>query len=325
MVLAACDELRHPAGKDYHWRESIYFNFNDASNRIGGWLYLWVIPNQPEPSGMLVSFYHGAWPDVSVTSKAVAAPRHLLRSGEGWLYCFQKNSKLLVEADFDDIELFGLHVRRREPLKRYSLRFDDGEGSSLDLDCNFMTLPYDYADGLFPTPAWMAANRYHRAWKAEGELSIAGHRFDVECTGDSDHSWGQRDMRKFGANPFKMWSFQAADGRIAISVLKQGVDGDEVPLGFTSLDGVMAAVSAVQATACIDEAGVQSQIALAIEDARGRAIRARLRNMHSFLGWGAYDSFWGYEGVGDYDVKGYGILPGLSSYFWPARERHQEL
>ena len=119
MVLKASDELRHRAKEDYHWRESIYFNFNDAANGFGGWLYLWVVPNQPQPSGMLVSFYHGEWPDLAVTGKAMAAPRHLLRSGERWLYCFLRNTDALIEADFDDVELCGLRLQRREPLKRY--------------------------------------------------------------------------------------------------------------------------------------------------------------------------------------------------------------
>jgi len=49
MVLKAADELRHPAflNDDYHWRESLYFNFNDTANQIGGWLYLWVVHNHP--------------------------------------------------------------------------------------------------------------------------------------------------------------------------------------------------------------------------------------------------------------------------------------
>ncbi len=325
MVLAARDELRHPANRDFHWRESLYFNFNDTANCIGGWLYLWVVPNQPQPSGMLISFYHGEWPDLAVTNKAMAAPRHLLCSGERWLYCFQKNSDALIAADFDNVEYCGLHLQRREPLKRYSLRFDDGEGSVLDLDCRFITLPYDYADGVFATPPWMAANRYHRAWRAEGRLVIARRGFDVCCTGDSDHSWGQRDMRKFGAAPFKMWSFQASDGRIAVSALKLGVDGGEVPLGFVAVDGVMAPVAVVESSALRNASGVQSDIALEIKDTLGRTVRGRLHNMHSFLGWGSYDSFWGYEGVGNYDVDGYGVLPGLSSYFWPAREHVKEL
>ena len=319
MTLQAADELRHPANADYHWRESVYFNFHDRKNRIGGWLYLWVLPNQPAPTGMLVSFYHGAWPDLVVTDKATAAPGHLLRSGDRWLYCLQKSAGTLLASDFDDVEFGGLHLRRREPLERYAIRFDDGEGGVLDLDCRFMTPPYDYADGVFPTPPWMAANRYHRAWWAKGALKIAGQRYDIDCTGDSDHSWGQRDMTRFGDNLFKMWSFQSFDGRVCVSALKQGVTDGEIPLGFVSLDGKMASVASVQTRAAYDADGVHSGITLAIDDALGRGLRARCPRMHSLLGWGSRDSFWGYEGVGSYDVEGHGRLAGLSSYFWPAR------
>lgn len=319
MTLGPADELRHPANSDYHWRESVYFNFHDRANRIGGWLYLWVLPNQPSPSGMLVSFYHGAWPDVAVTDKAMAAPGHLLRVADRWLYCYQKNSSTLIASDFDDVEFCGLHLRRCEPLERYTLRFNDGEGSALDLECRFMTRPYDYAEGVFPTPPWMAANRYHRAWWAKGTLIITGQRYDIDCTGDSDHSWGQRDMSRFGDNLFKMWSFQSPDGLVAASVLRQGVREGEIPLGFVSIDGRIASVSSVEVGASYDSEGVQSGIALAVGDELGRSVRARCPGMHSYLGWGSRDSFWGYEGVGDFEVEGYGSLPGLSSYFWPAR------
>ncbi|MDE2463580.1 MAG: hypothetical protein KGO02_07700, partial [Alphaproteobacteria bacterium] len=194
MTLQAADELRHrdQVNEDYFWRESLYFNFNDAKNKIGGWLYLWVVPNQPQPSGMLVSFYHGAWPNMDVNEVAAASPGYRLVDKDRWVYCFQKNADHLLTQDFDDVELFGMRFRRLEPLKRQHLTFDDGEGNRFDLKAEFLSPPYDYADGAFPTPSWMAANRYHRAWRVDGTLSIAGKQYDVHCTGDSDHSWGQR-------------------------------------------------------------------------------------------------------------------------------------
>jgi hypothetical protein len=226
-------------------------------NRIGGWVYLWVLPNQPLPTGMLVSFYHGAWPDVNVTQRAMAAPQHMLREEDRWLYCFQTNSATLIGDDFGDIEFGGLRLRRHESLRRYEILFDDGEGCSLKLDCRFITLPYDYADGVFPTPPWMAANRFHRAWWARGSLNVGGRTFGIDCTGDSDHSWGQRDMSRFGDNLFKMWSTQSPDGRMALSVLKQGVKDVEIPLGFVFIDGRMASVSSVRAQSNYDGNGVQ--------------------------------------------------------------------
>jgi hypothetical protein len=41
--------------------------------------------------------------------------------------------------------------------------------------------------------------------------------------------------------------------------------------------------------------------------------------MHSYIGSGSLEAFWGFEGVGDYIVEGVGTVPGLASYFWPSR------
>lgn len=320
MTLTAADELRHKAQQndDYYWRESVYFNFNDAENQIGGWIYLWVVPNQPSPSGMLVSFYHGAWPDLSINDKAMAAPGHFLQQENRWIYCFKKDADYLLESDFDDADLFGLHLQRNEPLKSYRVKFADSEGSGFDIDCRFLMPPYDYADGTHPTPPWMAANRYHRAWRARGTLKVGDHDFAIDCTGDSDHSWGQRHHKEFGKNLFKMWSFQSPDEDLSISVLKQGVGQQEIALGFVTIDGQVASASEVEAEAQYDEHGVQSAIRLDVTDALGREVRARMPQMHSYLGSGSRDQFWGFEGVGSYEVEGIGSVSGLASYFWPA-------
>lgn len=327
MVLKASDELRHPEflNDDYHWRESLYFNFNDPVNEIGAWIYLWVVPNQPKPSGMLVSFYRGAWPDLQINDKAMLAPGHRIKDGDRWVYCFKRDAEFLIDANFDNVELFGLKLRRLEPLKKQLLSFDDGDGNGFELNASFMMPPYDYADGVHPTPPWMAANRYHRSWWVKGSLRIAGKKYEVAATGDSDHSWGQRHNVDFAKNLFKMFSFQTADGSLSISVLKQGVGDTEIALGFVTADGKVAAASTVEANAKYDENGVQSHVDLVVVDELGREVRATMSKMHSFIGSGSRETFWGYEGVGNYAVAGVGVVPGLISYFWPARVTTQEL
>jgi hypothetical protein len=324
-MLGASDELRHPADAGPNWRESLYFNFHDAKHELGGWVYLWLLPNQLKPTGMLVSFYHGAWPDVKVADRATGAPLHTLNEGDRWLYCYQQNAETLIADNFDDIRFGGLHLRRVDPLQHYRIDFDDGVGTSAALDCLFITQPYDYADGVFPTPPWMAANRYHRAWRARGTLKVNGRQFEIDCTGDSDHSWGTRDMSRFGDNLFKMWSFQSPDSRLAVSALKQGVNDQEIPLGYTWADGRMASITSVVANTRYGHAGVQGQCELIIADELKREIRAKCSGLHSLLGWGSMDSFWGFEGVGLYEIEGRGSVPGLNSYFWPSRVSPDDL
>ena len=140
-----------------------------------------------------------------------------------------------------------------------------------------------------------------------------------------DHSWGQRHNIEFAKNLFKMWSFQTSDGSLSISVLKQGVGDKEVALGFVTRDGKVAAAATVETSAHYDANGVQSDVTLVVVDEIGREVRATMSKMHSYLGSGSRQSFWGYEGVGDYVVEGVGVVPGLISYFWPARVTNQDL
>src|ERR1700753_1112779 len=101
MVLKASDELRHTSlvNDDYHWRESLYFNFNDPKSGIGAWLYLLGVANQPQASGTRVSFYHGAWPALSANDDAMASPGHLKVDGERWHYCYKQDADHLITAD----------------------------------------------------------------------------------------------------------------------------------------------------------------------------------------------------------------------------------
>ena len=329
MVLKAGDELRHSSivNEDYHWRESLYFNFNDSTNRLGGWLYLWVVPNQPEPSGMLVSFYRGQWPDLTTNETAMASDGHRVVEKDRWIYCYKHDVEYLIDEDFDDVSLCGMRFRRVEPLRRQHLTFEDSEGNGFDLEAEFLMQPYDYADGPHKTPVWMATNRYHRSWHAKGVITIAGQRYQIDCTGDSDHSWGPRNTVEFSKNLFKMWSFQSRKHNLSVSVLKQGVNehDEQIALGYVTRDGQMAAATRIDTNASYDRYGVQSSIVLEVEDELGRVVSAQMPSMHSYLGHGSLETLWGYEGVGDYIVDGIGKMPGLSSYFWPPRVTPDQL
>jgi hypothetical protein len=319
MGLIAADELRHASAADFNWRESLYFNFNDPVSGVGGWIYLWVTPNKPMPSGMLVSLYKGRWPEYSGLDDAMRSPGHRMVDGERWLYCFKRDVEFLIADDFDDVSLCGLRLRRTAPLSRYELSFADDDGNGFEIDARFMTPPYDYAAGLNPSPPWVAANRYHRPWWAKGRLRLGGQSFSIDCTGDSDHSWGLRDMDVFSRHPFRMWSFQSPDGAVALSAIQFEIDGRQVDLGFVASDGEVASISRIDSTARYDADGAQEAISLSVTGADGVRIDATFERLRSFVGMGGPPrKSWGYEGIGDFVVDGR-VLPGLTSYFWPDR------
>lgn len=314
MTLAASDELRHPHSELFTWRESLYFNFADATNGLGGWIYLWVVPNKPMKSGMLVSVYKGITDRRDANDLALKAPGHRYHGERGnWVYCFKKDVAPLITADFDDVELCGLHLVRERPLASYRISFSDDAGTSMRLDGRFPMHPYDYADGPHPTPPWVATNRYHRSWRVSGQIEIAGERFTIDTVGDSDHSWGNRDMEEFSRHTFKMWSFQTPDARRSVSVIEQGAG---LYLGFVDIDGDVRGVQHVEHATRYSATGVQQDIDVTITDTAGRVVHARLAEMFSLIGHGEPEGLWGFEGVGTYSVDGWGPCTGVASYFW---------
>jgi hypothetical protein len=314
MVLAASDELRHPHNELFTWRESLYFNFADAKLGLGGWIYLWVVPNKPVKSGMLVSVYKGVTDRLSANDLAVQSPGHRYVGDHGnWVYCYKQDFMPLLTADFDNVELGGLRLQRGRPLQTYRIEFTDDADTRMRLDAEFAMHPYDYADGPHPTPSWVATNRYHRSWRVKGQLEMAGEVYTINATGDSDHSWGNRDMEEFSKHTFKMWSFQTPNARRSVSVIEQGAG---LYLGFVDIDGDVRGVTRIEHASQFSPTGVQRQIEVTITDAAGRLVAARLPEMFSAIGHGEPEGLWGFEGVGTYTVDDWGPCTGVASYFW---------
>ncbi len=316
MVLAASDELRHSWDDSPDWRESWYYNFSDPEHEIGAWLYLWVLPNQQMKSGMLVSLYHGVATDGDSNEAAWTSPGHLYRGPtDSWVYCYHEDVAELIEEDVDDVDFCGLSMHRLEPLKRYRLAFEDGENARFDFNCVFMTRPWDFADNIHPTPPWLARNRYHRGWKVDGELMIAGTTYRIKTTGDSDHSWGTRDSTIFNQNNLKTYALQTPEGSLSVKAQMLGDPGYELPRGYIAVGEDMQAVKSIEERSRYRDTGEMHDISLRVEDVTGRVVEAHMEAMHSAVSGGSGPRV-GYEGAGVWDVEGWGRCAGLASCWW---------
>ncbi len=315
MVLEASDELRHSWDDDPLWRESWYFNFSDPANKIGAWIYFWVLPNQEKKTGMLVSFYHGVATSDDSNTLAWESPGHLYQGpGGSWVYCYRSDAAGLIEEDLDDVEFAGLKMRRQEPLKRYHLGFEDEDNASFHLNCDFMTRPWDFRDNIHPTPSWLAKNRYHRGWKADGELVIGSNTYRVKTSGDSDHSWGTRDSTLFGQNNLKTYALQRADGSLSVKAQLLGPPGRELPRGYIAVGEDMAAVTSIEETSSYTAAGEMYNISLRVSDVTGRIVETHMDRMFGAVSGGGTGG--GYEGAGLWNAEGWGDCAGLASCWW---------
>jgi hypothetical protein len=316
MVLKAPDELRHAWDGDPLWRESWYYNFSDPVNEIGGWLYLWVLPNQPLKTGMLVSLYHGVATDFDSNNLAWEAPGHVYRgSDDSWVYCYKEDIAALTNADLDDITFGGLTMKRLQPLEHYRLAFEEPGAARFDLACEFMTEPWDFADNVHATPAWLAKNRYHRGWKAKGDLVIGDRSYQIDTTGDSDHSWGTRDNGAFMRRNLKTYALQSADGGLSVKAQMLGDPGQELPRGYIAVGKDMRAVDLIEERSHYDETGRMYDISLRVRDVSGRVIEAHMDHMYAAVAGGDPERV-GYEGAGVWEVKDWGRCAGLASCWW---------
>jgi hypothetical protein len=312
VVLRAEDELSHEWDDDPLWRESWYWNFSEPASEMGGWLYLWVVPNQPLRSGMLVCFYHGLAAEFDSTEVAWRAPAHRVAKADGsWVYCYKRDVAELIESDVDDVELCGLRLQRNEPLERYRLAFEDAQNARFEIDCRFITPPWDFADNVHATPRWLAKNRYHRAWMARGELAIGSERFPIRTTGDSDHSWGTRDMGMFEQNSLKTYALQSRDGRLSVKAQMLGPPGRELPRGYISVDGDMRAVRTIEERSRYRSNGLMHDISLRVVDVTDRSVTAHMTDVYAAVAGPGPNV--GFEGAGVWQVPEWGDCAGIAS------------
>jgi hypothetical protein len=328
-MLSAADELRHRWNDNSNWRESVYFTLADVENRIGAWIYLWVLPNKEGArAGIVVCFYSGIIRRPDAVKVAERSPGHLLVEDDGsWLYSFHANTPEPLDADFDEVELHGLRLRRRSPLQTYEISFDDGEGGRAELTYEFTSPPWDYADGLHESPPYLADNRYHRSARISGEVTIGGVSRRIEATGDTDHSWGMRDFSEMGRGEFNLWAIQDPACEMTCSAVRLRRPGDERRLGFVQIGGEMQSVDLIEDAVSFGPGAIQQDIELDVTDAAGRRLLATLTEPFAAIclgvhrpGWG-----WGYEAVGAYEVEGYGTCAGNVGYFWPSDVTQEDL
>ena len=323
-MLKAEDELRHEWDSDSLWRESWYFNFSDPANELGGWLYLWVVPNQPLKSGMLVCFYHGVAADFDSIEVAWNSIGHQYQGPNGsWVYCYKRDVAELIEQDLDDVEFCGFSIKRLEPLKKYRLEFADESNARFGLNCEFMTRPWDFADNVHPTPRWLAKDRYHRGWRADGEVVVGGTSYKIRTTGDSDHSWGTRDMGLFEENSLKTYALQSRDGRLSVKAQMLGEPGRELPRGYIAIGDNMQAVRSIEEKSRYHDNGLMHDISLRVEDVTGRLIESHMTELYAGVAGGGPNV--GYEGAGVWDVPGWGRCAGVASCWWATGITREQL
>jgi hypothetical protein len=255
MVLRPEDELRHPATSDPDWRESMWFCFDLPEHEMGGAVYYSYMPNTPNPTASFSVYMTKGWN----------------REPNGPFYSFKQEIPI-PDSDWDDLRIGDVaHYQRIDALKRWHISVHDGDRFDLEMDADFFGGGWHYIDNTFATPKYLAADRYHRPWAAQGEMVIDGKRYALDHTGDSDHSWGPRQWAPLYKSKYtagqcgRDWAFHAFSG--------VALDGGVFPYGFVWDGEKMSPITGLEVSPHYDDDGIQRAITMNIVDAESRMSR----------------------------------------------------
>jgi hypothetical protein len=99
----------------------------------------------------------------------------------------------------------GLSVRSLKPNMDWEVRYDDGNGTTIDVVWRGLMEPFDIRDPAMDPMvaqkegdfAWGTAYNGHfdLTGHVEGEVVVRGTRYPIDCVSTMDHSWGPRAER----------------------------------------------------------------------------------------------------------------------------------
>jgi hypothetical protein len=170
-VTQAADEARHDATSD-----SVTFAFGDASARIYGLARLGLAraADGERQGSALAVLFSGREPVAALARGALP-----VAGDPGW----------------GAVELAGLRATVEQPLERWSVSFDAGDGQGFALD--FAAL-----GGAAALPADAPAARlggmagYDQPCRVRGTVRVGGRGHALDALGQRSHAWGEADWER---------------------------------------------------------------------------------------------------------------------------------
>lgn len=174
------DELPHRPTDEPLWSESWYFDFVDASQGIGGWVRLGLIPHQ-RIAWVNALVCGPDMPTVAINDFEVALP-----ADPGHIGTTSFELKLIPT---DPLRLFRVDIQGQaesfdDPADL--LRGSAGQPAELTLALEFTTAGTPYQYRITP--------RYEIPCTVSGTVTVGGAQYRLtDVPGQRDHSWGVRD------------------------------------------------------------------------------------------------------------------------------------
>ncbi|MFN0147041.1 MAG: hypothetical protein ACKVT1_11055 [Dehalococcoidia bacterium] len=266
-------------------------------HKMGGAFYYSYMPNVANPTASF-SFYL-----VKGIGNEPNAP----------LYHFSTQIPI-PESDWDDLKIGDVaHYKRVDALRRWHISIHDGKRMDAEIDADFFAGAWHYIDNTFETPKYLAGDRYHRPWKATGTMVLDGTRYDLNHTGDADHSWGPRVWEPLYKSKYMAgqcgtdFAFHAFSG--------VALDGGVFPYGFIWDGKKMSPISGLEVTPRYGRNGVQEGVVMNIIDSETRLTRVEGTSFCAHMT--DHGSVWNNDCYADFTINdGQYTGSGILSYYW---------
>jgi len=244
------DDHFHPIADTHpHWSETCWFSFGQSGIDLSGTFYPLFRPNLGVASL-----------GVSVWDAASCEPWNVLYHRERWHLPHPT-------GDLTNLELAGLRYETLEPLRRYRVRYRDGDLLDVDLEYEGIIPPHDPGGGKD------GHGHLDQPCRVVGEVTVRGVRHDIDCFDMRDRSWQVRgDDRSTRAG----YSYAIASPQDAFLAFAFRLgEEDRILAGFLLRDGEKA--NLVEGTRRVQRSsrGWPERVEISARDALGRVLECR--------------------------------------------------
>lgn len=250
-LLSAADDSFHPPDTSRWFHETCWFWFYVPERALGGWLYSWVRPNIGVSGG-------GCWVWDDTTFLHWEAP-----------YFAGFHNLPLPEPAGAGVMAFpnGVRVDAVDPLRRYLLRYADGDAVAVDLEFDAVMDPWVRVDASVDPPS---PNHFDQLGHVTGTLVLHGERIAVDCLAIRDRTWAPRSERWREGGGYG-YTNAAASPELAFLAV-----GDHERVGgYLVLDGTRTQITSGRRVVERDaEHGYVTRVTVEAVDADGRTLTA---------------------------------------------------
>ncbi len=230
------DDYMHPLGPEPNFNESMYFNFFDRTQSLGGWMRLGNRANE-RYAEMTVTFYLPDGRVLFMYKRPEIESNDAFDAGGLRFTVFEPTQRLATTYQGSAVDL-------KEPREMADPRraFKDNPMRKVSLDLLHEAVGPFYGgvrqrdrQELAPEDQFASAH-YEQHMKVTGTLEIGDDRYDISGFGLRDHSWGPRYWQAIHRYEWLTLNFGEDFGAM-VSIIQRDPEGKSLRAGGVIVRG----------------------------------------------------------------------------------------